>query len=237
MKNRIYYTSTICLLLLIGCFPSEKEYNGELTTSAYVFDYFDALHIEDVFHVQLYQSDDFYVEIEAEEDLMDKIDIQVNDDVLYLKFKEKIHPNYPIKVNIAMPELARVDIKGACRMQTAQPFVTPNMTIHADGASHVKLNIVADEIHSYSRGAAMIELSGSTAFLIQDMQGAGVFHGLKLDAHKAKVNLDGVGKISLNVENSLDASVNGVGKIEYTGSPKHLDKKISGLGKIVQVGT
>lgn len=121
-------------------------------------------------------------------------------------------------------------------MQTTNPFITPHMEIHADGASRVNMNVIADEIHSYSRGAAMIELSGSTGLLIKDMQGAGVFHGLHLDAHKAQVNLDGVGKISVNVEESLDASVNGVGKVEYTGSPKNLDKKVSGLGKIIQVG-
>ena len=237
MKNWIYYTLIFCLLLLTGCFPSVKEDNGELVTSAFVFDYYDALYIRDVFHIQLYQSDDFYVEIEAEEDLMDKIGLEVIDDVLHMKFKEKIYPNQPIKVNIAMPELARVDIKGACRMQTVNAFVTPHMVLHADGASKVNLNIVADEIHSYSRGAAMVELSGSTALLVKDMQGACVFHGVNLDAHSAKITLQGVGKISVNVEESLEASVNGVGKVEYTGSPKHLDEKISGLGKIVQVGT
>jgi len=237
MKNWIYLTSAIAFFLLTGCFPSVREDNGELVTSAFVFDYYDALQIEDVFHVQLYQSDDFYVEIEAEEDLMDKIGLEVIDDVLHLKFIEKIYPNQPIKVNIAMPELSRVDIRGACKMETVSAFVTPHMVLHADGATQVNLNIVADEIHSYSKGAAMVELSGSTALLVKDMQGAGVFHGLNLDAYKARITLQGVGKISVNVEDSLEASVNGVGKVEYTGSPKHLDKKISGLGKIVQVGS
>lgn len=237
MMNWINYITLICLILITGCFPSGKEGNGEIITSAYVFDHFDALYIEDAFHVQLYQSDDFYVEIEAEENLMDMISLQVIENVLHLSFKEKMHPNIPIKVNIAMPELSRVDIKGACKMQTTQPFITPNMEIHADGASKINMNVIADEIHSYSKGAAMIELSGSTGLLIKDMQGAGVFHGLHLDAYKAKINLNGVGKISVNVEESLNASVNGVGKVEYTGSPKVLDKKVSGLGKIVQVGS
>jgi len=237
MKNWIYYTLYISLMLLSSCFPSGTEGNRELSTSAYVFDYFDALHIEDAFHVQLYQSDDYYVEIEAEENLMDMIRINVSGDILYLSFKEKIHPNIPIKVNIALPELSRVDIKGASRIQTAQPFITPHMEIHADGASRINLNIVTDEIHSYSRGAAMIELSGSTGLLINDMQGAGIFHGFNLNAHEARINLDGVGKISVNVEESLDASVNGVGKVEYTGSPKILEKKVSGLGKIIQLGS
>jgi len=237
MKNWIYYAPLICLMLFTGCFPSGKEGNRELSTEAYVFDHFDALHIEDAFHVELYQSDDYYVEIEAEENLMDMIKIDVSGNVLYLSFKEKIHPNIPIKVNIAMPELSRVDIKGASRMQTNSPYITPNMEIHADGASRVHMNIIADEIHSYSKGAAMIELSGTTGLLINDMQGAGIFHGLNLDAYTAKVNLNGVGKISVNVEESLNASVNGVGKVEYTGSPKILDKKVSGMGKIIQVGS
>jgi len=237
MKNWIYYTAIICLITLNGCFPSGTEGNGELSTAAYVFDHFDELHITDAFHVNLYQSDDYYVEVEAEENLMDMIHIDVRGSVLYLNFKEKIHPKIPIKVNIAMPELSRVDIKGACKMQTTLPFITPTMVIHADGASQINLNVVADEIHSYSRGAAMVELSGTTGLLVKDMEGAGIFHGLNLDAYEARVSLNGVGKISVNVEESLDASVNGVGKVEYTGSPKTIDKKVSGLGKIIQVGS
>ncbi|KEO72186.1 head GIN domain-containing protein [Anditalea andensis] len=235
MKNLVYFTFTLYLVLFTGCFQSGKEDHGELVTSAYVFDAYDALYIEDIFHVQLYQSDDHYVEIEAEEKLMDKIDLHVTDKVLYLKFKEKIHPNQPIKVHITMPELARIDIKGACTMQNVQAFLTPVMVIHADGATHTNLHVVADEIHSFSKGAAMVELSGSTGLLVKDMEGAGVFHGMNLDAHKAQVNLNGVGKISVHVEESLKANINGVGKIEYSGSPPHLEKNISGLGKIVQI--
>lgn len=237
MKNWISYTSIIMLYLLTSCYQSGIDGNRNISTSAYVFDHFDALQIEDVFHVDLYQADDHYVEIEAEENLLEMIDISLHKNTLILKFKEKINPNIPIKVNIAMPELARVDISGASKMKTVQPFVTPNMIIHAEGASHINLNVVVDEIHSYSKGAAMVQLAGSTGLLIKEMEGAGMFQGLQLDAYKAKVNLNGVGKISVNVEESLDASVDGIGKVEYTGSPKHLDTKISGMGKIVSIGS
>ena len=237
MMNRICFILIISFAFISGCSRYGAEGNYDIITSAYVFDSFDALKIEDDFHVELYQSDDFYVEIEAEKNLMDFIHISVEDNVLRLKFKEKIHPTVPIKVNIAMPELVSVDIMGLCRMKTVQPFITTSMLINARGASQLNLNIVADEIHSYSKGAAKIELSGSTGLLVKDMEGAGVFHGLNLNAHKAKILLNGVGKISINVEDSLDASVNGVGKVEYSGSPSNIEKNISGMGKIVAVGS
>lgn len=235
MKNCASFTSIIILYFLTGCYQSGIEGNRKISTSAYVFESFDTLQIDDVFHVNLYQADDHYVEIEAEENLLNLIDIAVVQNTLTIKFKEKINPHVPIKVDIAMPDLARVNITGTCSMKTMSPFITSQIIIDAEGASDINMDVIADQVYSYSKGAAKIRLSGTTGLLVNKMQGAGVFHGFKLDANEAKIDLQGVGKISLSVQEVLSASVDGVGKVEYIGSPTQLDKKISGMGKIVQI--
>jgi hypothetical protein len=237
MRKQVSFYLISLIFTLFSCSQSGIHGNRELATAAYVFDEFDSMEIDDVFLVSLYQSEDYYVEIEAEENLMDHINLHIDGTTLKLNFKEKILPNIPIKVNIATPELMRIDIRGVSRLRTVMPFVTPSMTIHAQGASYLNMDLVADEIWSYSKGAAKIELSGSTNLLVKEMEGAGVFNGLNLGANKAKVNLNGVGKISVNALESLDASVDGLGKVEYAGSPEGLDKRITGMGKIVAVGS
>ncbi|WP_143962928.1 head GIN domain-containing protein [Litoribacter populi] len=237
MKKKTSFVILLLLVSLWGCTQSGIEGNRELDTRAFVFDHFDMLEIDNVFLVDLYQADDYYVEIEAEENLMDYIRLRVDGETLKLAFKEKILPNHPIRVSIATPELKEITIRGACRLRTVEPFVTPSITINAQGASHVLMDLVADEVHSYSQGAAKIELSGSTNLLVKQMEGAGVFNGLGLGANNARVNLQGVGKISVNVSENLDVNIDGLGKVEYAGSPPGLVKNISGLGKIVAVGS
>ncbi|MBT0809656.1 DUF2807 domain-containing protein [Litoribacter ruber] len=237
MKKKTSFAILLLLISLWSCTQSGVEGNRQLDTRAFVFDHFDILEIDDNFIVELYQADDYYVEIEAEENLMEHIRLRVDGQTLKLAYKQKILPNHPIRINIATPELKEINVRGACRIRTVEPFVTPYLAIHAQGASHVLMELVADEVHSHSQGAAKIELSGSTNLLVKQMEGAGVFNGLALGANNARVNLQGVGKISVNVSGNLDVNIEGIGKVEYAGSPPTLSKNINGLGKIVAVGS
>ena len=48
------------------------------------------------------------------------------------------------------------------------------------------------------------------------------------------VTVDGVGNVIVNPRESLDATMNGVGAIFYTGSPRHVSTRMNGLGTIGQ---
>jgi hypothetical protein len=80
-------------------------------------------------------------------------------------------------------------------------------------------------------GAGRIALSGKTDRLNVSMKGAGSFDGPQLESREARVILRGVGKATVWATAQLDATVEGIGAIDYYGNPT-VRQNVSGLGKV-----
>jgi len=82
------------------------------------------------------------------------------------------------------------------------------------------------------RGAARIEGSGELDRLTIHMAGAGHADLSRLTTTDAKVTVDGVGSVFVRPKQSLDATMNGVGAILYSGSPQQVNSSMNGFGTI-----
>jgi hypothetical protein len=66
------------------------------------------------------------------------------------------------------------------------------------------------------------------------MAGAGHGDFSRLVADQAKVTVEGVGSVIVHPKDTLDATMNGVGAILYTGSPRQVNTRMNGLGTIAR---
>ena len=66
------------------------------------------------------------------------------------------------------------------------------------------------------------------------MAGAGHGDFSRLVADEAKVTVEGVGSVIVHPKDTLDATMNGVGAILYTGSPREVNTRMNGLGTIAR---
>ena len=66
------------------------------------------------------------------------------------------------------------------------------------------------------------------------MAGAGHGDFSRLVADQAKVIVEGVGSVIVHPKDTLDATMNGVGAILYTGSPREVNTRMNGLGTIAR---
>jgi Putative auto-transporter adhesin, head GIN domain len=82
------------------------------------------------------------------------------------------------------------------------------------------------------QGAGNIEASGSIDVLTARINGAGNMDLSRVAAREATVTLNGAGHLEVNAKEKLDATVNGVGSIEYAGKPPQLTTSINGVGSI-----
>ena len=64
------------------------------------------------------------------------------------------------------------------------------------------------------------------------MEGAGHADLRNLIANEAKVTVAGVGSVYVHPRDSLDATMNGIGAILYSGSPRDVNTRMNGLGTI-----
>jgi hypothetical protein len=80
-------------------------------------------------------------------------------------------------------------------------------------------------------GVGSIAIAGNVDVLDLSLSGVGSFNGEDLKVKQAKVRNKGVGSAVVNVSKQLDASVTGIGSIEYIGSPQ-VTESVKGMGKV-----
>ena len=66
------------------------------------------------------------------------------------------------------------------------------------------------------------------------MAGAGHGDFSRLVADETKVVVEGVGSVIVHPKDTLDATMNGVGAILYTGNPREVNTRMNGLGTIAR---
>ena len=74
-------------------------------------------------------------------------------------------------------------------------------------------------------------LAGQVDQLKVSLKGVGAFNSENMQAKRATVSNDGASTAVVRVSDSLNATISGVGAIEYIGNPQ-VTKNISGLGTV-----
>jgi hypothetical protein len=105
--------------------------------------------------------------------------------------------------------------------------------LKVSGAGKITVNgISGDALDILFEGAATLEASGKVGTLAVQMNGAGKMDLSRLEAQSATVTANGAGTIDVNSTAALDATVNGVGSINYYGKPAKVTTAINGVGSI-----
>jgi putative autotransporter adhesin-like protein len=112
----------------------------------------------------------------------------------------------------------------------------PTLTsVKLEGGNHAVVHgLNGGEISFEMRGATSIEANGKVDTLKVHMQGAGQADFSKLLAQTAQVRVEGVGKVAVNAQQKLAATMNGLGAINYSGHPAQVSTHLNGFGSISQ---
>jgi hypothetical protein len=139
---------------------------------------------------------------------------RVEGDTLHLDSHSSLWQANPgkIVVRVTVPQLSSLKVRGAGE-------------ISVGGVSGDALDVLFD-------GAANLEANGTVGTLTVQMNGAGKMDLSRLEAVSAIVTANGAGSIDVNSTGSLNATVNGVGSIDYYGKPAKLTTAINGVGSI-----
>jgi len=139
---------------------------------------------------------------------------RVEGDKLILESHDRFWHANPgkVRVRVTVPQLHSLTIGGAGE-------------VSLNGLSGGNLNLAFN-------GAGSMEASGRIDTLAAQLNGAGNLNLSRLEAVSATVSANGAGSIEVNATGSLDATVNGVGSINYYGKPAKVTTAINGVGSI-----
>ncbi len=117
-----------------------------------------------------------------------------------------------LKVRITLPKLNTLALNGAGQVSVSGL---------AGGSTTLVLS-----------GAGELEASGAVDSLTLRLNGAGRADLSRLKAVAAKVTVNGAGHAVVQATDKLEARLNGVGAIEFLGTPLALTTEINGMGRI-----
>lgn len=206
----------VVAVLLAGCGDSTER--GPLVSETRDVESFDSIDLEGAAKLEITIGEPVSVKISGHEKAVQRVDTDVRGDTLHIKSRPRDwvirNNNSRLTVQVTLPRLVALELEGGNDV---------NIVGLAGGETTIK-----------AAGAAHIEADGHLEQLTVRMSGAGHADLSKLTANAATVTVDGVGSVIVNPRDSLDATMNGVGAILYTGSPRHVSTRMNGLGTIAQ---
>ncbi len=237
MKKTTYYSLVLFTIILFSTacknYKVEKG-NGDVITKDFDITDFDELDIAGFYEVFLTHGETEKITIETDENLFEFIDVSGDGNTVVLDTEDgiKLQSKHGIKVYITYRNLSDISMSGAGVIKTENTLTTDDLKIKMSGAGVIELELKARALEIRLSGAGSIKLSGNVEDQALKLSGAGSVDAYKLRSKNCVVSLAGVGSANVFVTKSLDASVSGIGSIKYKGSPNHLVKNVSGIGKI-----
>jgi hypothetical protein len=197
---------------------------------------YDGVAVSGSFFVTLVDGAEGSITINAEENLLEFIIVEVKDNTLYIKPEKNygIYASKGKKIEITVPvnSISNVSLAGSGDVISNFMMNATSFQVSLAGSGDIKLGIEAQTIDARLSGSGDIEFKGKTTDFTAALAGSGDIEAFELQADNAKVSIAGSGDIETNCSQSIEARVSGSGAIQYKGNPTKVDSKVSGSGTI-----
>jgi len=203
-------------LLLAGCDGARDDTDrGPPVSEHRDVGSFDSISLEGAARLEINIGEPMSVLVSGNQKAVARVETSVSGGTLRIKNKARdwvIRNNPRLTVQVTLPKLESLELEGGTDVSLAG-LHGGDTTIKAAGAVNIEAHGELDELTVRLAGAGHADLS-------------------KLAVTDAKVTVDGVGSVIVNPRESLDATMNGVGAIFYTGSPRKVNTRMNGVGTI-----
>ena len=141
------------------------------------------------------QGDEFSVVIEAQENIIDNLNIdEVDNGIWTIKYYRMVRWAKDVKIYITMPELTKARINGSGDIVGENAFNgMDKLKLTIAGSGKINLEAYAEEVDLKIIGSGDIYLVGECDFLDCSISGSGGIHAFKMLAGEAGINVSGSG--------------------------------------------
>jgi|AP95_1055475.scaffolds.fasta_scaffold21732_3 hypothetical protein len=208
--------------------------SGNVMTQQYPLSDFTKVEAGNSFNLTITQADSFSVQVKADDNLVDHLDVRKSDDILVIRLKSgKSIRNATLEAQVSLPELTSVKLTGASK-GTVRGFASGGeFSVDISGASKLSGDIQAAQTRVDLSGASSLDLTGSSDSFI--LRGSGASRAVMEDfaINSAEVHLSGASTATLNVRDNFGpVALSGASKLIYLGDPAFRDFHTSGASSI-----
>jgi phage shock protein PspC (stress-responsive transcriptional regulator) len=196
------------------------------------FSDFNNLEISGLLDLEIQRGDYHSIELIGPEEEKAKYKITQQGGTLIIEYKtrEKFDWNIinplqaeKININIIMPELENLEIKGAGDVEV-RDFHENDMDFEILGAIRMVADVQTQDISIILAGASKLDLRGSSNTMDVSVQGASQLRAYDFEVYNAVVEANGASNAKVNVTNRLEMKEGVASKISYRGKPEEVIK-------------
>jgi hypothetical protein len=239
MKNLFYLCLLSWTLLLTGCdcndiFPDKVTGRGAVVTENRTVPGFSRLEVAVDAEVFLTQGPAQTVRVEAQQNILDVLQTNVNGERLTIGYgRVNVRNHEPIRIFIVVPALSSVSLSGSGKVVGQNSWRAESLSVSLSGSGGIDLSVTGvKNLDTSISGSGSVRLAGDATRHDVRLSGSGSVEGFPLAVQSAEVNISGSGSSSLSVTQSLHAAISGSGKVYYKGRPT-VTVHTSGSGRVV----
>ncbi len=211
--------------------------NGDLTSQERTVSGIERISLQGIGEVEITLGDSESLVIEAEENLLDYLETEVDNGVLELRTRNLINlrPTKDIRYIITVTSINGLEVLGSGNI-TLDRADTTSMRLVIAGSGDINVDeLTAVSLDVTIPGSGEINLSGEVDHQDINIAGSGKYMAEDLLSHSADISLAGSGNMRIWVTDQLDVRILGSGDIRYYGTPS-IKQSIVGSGNIVSLG-
>lgn len=203
---------------------------------------FHAISVAGSMNVMIRQTGSVSVRVDADKDVIDRIETKVEGGVLKISLKNssdwkwwKNMGDKKMDVYVTVKDIDAVKLAGSGDVNIEGELKASSLDLSLVGSGDMKGRVSAKTVGCNLSGSGDLSVSGRAESASVSLTGSGDYSGGDLVTSATTVRIAGSGDASVHATQKLDARVSGSGDIRYAGSPKSVNKSTSGSGDISQM--
>lgn len=183
--------------------------------------------------VYLKQADVESLKIEAEESIISAFDVRVENKTLEIeqKINTNLSPTKPINFYVTTRNIDSIAIYGSGDLYSQGNLKVERLKVNISGSGKADLDVTGREFFLKVLGSGEVRVKGNVESQKIAINGDANYNAANLLSKEAYISMNGSGKASIDVQDTLVVKIFGAGILKYKGSPE-IRQNISGSGSI-----
>lgn len=244
-KQSFMRISYIVLTLGLFTFSSCRYFGGErisgdghVVTQQRSTGNFNSVDVSGGIKVHVRQDAANSVKVEADQNLMEYIDVYNDGNTLVIKEKEgfNLDPSKDIVVYVAAPVFKDIDVSGACDIIGDNTISGGDeLNMHVSGSGDIVMAVALPKVSAEISGSGSINLKGQATNFSAHVSGSGDVKCFDLVTDTTELDLSGSSDAEVTANKQLNIEASGSSSISYKGNAS-VSQNISGSGSVKKVG-
>jgi hypothetical protein len=225
---------TLLIATQFSCNGQRINGSGNVTTETRNVGAYHKVELKGSMDVEFTQGPAQAAVIEAEDNVIQYVRLEVHGDELVVDLKDHISlkSHKGIKIKLTAPDVNELALSGSGNIRITNTLQNDEpVRLKLSGSGNIEGAVNSPEVKASSAGSGNIKLTGETKDLDVNMAGSGNFEGADLHSENAEITIAGSGNADIHASMKLEAKIAGSGDVRYKGNPA-VSSKIAGSGSV-----